>query len=589
MPHKRKKKPEFSPQLEFEPGESWLYLSIHSETEDTVSVPLPSLILLFILRYCSISVARLRLLVTSPMTGEMSVRVSRRCLPHGKEINIKTESFIAPREVRCCRPPVWYLPKQRTCIAGLCSVSRYLLRMAAQCEGLEMCKRLLGFQQGCLSAPAEVSTWTRYCEVEAITILSSLNQPSLVCLPEDLARLEAHLSQPIRMHNIRDTMHKSGYLDGKEKLVDEDPIHAFARDSHVYAEGAELLLSDILLYPVFHLINRQTDLLDTSSTPPLPNITTWFERVSQTGAGSVMDSLLDEVEGAEKLHLVEVDIPAVAQHSLYKSDPQRDSGKVFTKQMEVDRGLSWWLESGIESAQCGEGLYLPKFSWSALPSIVQPGAGSLPLSRTARKAGQLESLAAPLVDLVSDGDIVVDFCAGGGHLGLLLAHLLPQATLHMVENKEESLARARARGLAMEGTNTWFFQSNLDYYQGEFQVGCSLHACGLATDLVMAKCTEQRAAFVCCPCCYGGVTATSSLSYPRSQQFSSLPYSDYLSLGHAADQTEAGSAKLEQGRLCMDLVDTDRVLAARDCGYTVTLSKLTPQDCTPKNNLLAVE
>ena len=42
----------------------------------------------------------------------------------------------------------------------------------------------------------------------------------------------------------------------------------------------------------------------------------------------------------------------------------------------------------------------------------------------------------------------------------------------------------------------------------------------------------------------------------------------------------------EQGLLCMDLVDTDRALAARELGYSVTLAKLSPPSCTPKNNLL---
>ena len=41
--------------------------------------------------------------------------------------------------------------------------------------------------------------------------------------------------------------------------------------------------------------------------------------------------------------------------------------------------------------------------------------------------------------------VVVDFCSGGGHLGILVAHLLPAATVCLVENKEESLRRAVER------------------------------------------------------------------------------------------------------------------------------------------------
>ena len=67
-----------------------------------------------------------------------------------------------PGEVLACKLPVWFLPQQRTCIAGqaqklhkkeispglsgLCSVMRYSLRMGYACEELTICQDLLGFQ-----------------------------------------------------------------------------------------------------------------------------------------------------------------------------------------------------------------------------------------------------------------------------------------------------------------------------------------------------------------------------------------------------------------------------------------------------------
>ena len=265
-----------------------------------------------------------------------------------------------------------------------------------------------------------------------------------------------------------------------------------------------------------------------------------------------MEALLWGEEG--RVAAAHLPLPPVPQHSLYRSDPGRDRGRqVTTTQGEVARALAWWEEQGLETLQQGEVAREQGLSWASLPPLVNPDT-ALPQARQARKQGQLESLALALVQVARPGDILVDFCSGGGHLGLLLAHLLPDTTVHMVENKEESLARARERGLAMEGANSWFFQSNLDYYRGRFSVGASLHACGLATDLVIAQCTARAAAFVCCPCCYGGVVAVEGLTYPRctdpshlnpslarSSQFASLPYTSYLTLGHAADQTEVGS------------------------------------------------
>jgi hypothetical protein len=589
MPHKRKKTGGFCPALEFDPAGSVLYLSVHRADESWLEAPLATAQLLLLLRHTGIATARVALLRQERRPGEVTIQLARAGLPLGVE---GPSSNPPPLEVAACRPPVWYLPGQRTCVAGLCSVARYLLRLAVATEGSATCRRLLGHQQACLSAPAEVSTWTNFCEVEAARVLAVLG-PTAAGVPEAAARMEAHLGHPVRMHNIRRSMQQSGSVKtrvepgGKEVLEEggeEDPVRLFARMSHVYLEGPELLLSDLLLYPVFHLVDRGTDLLQEDS--PLPHTAAWLALMAAAGAAATMEALLGEEGKAGRLPRACLPLPAVPQHSLYKSDKTRDgSSKVFTRQAEVERALGWWAEAGPPSLQAGEQALEP-LNWEALPALVRPGAGALPPARQARKAAQLESLARPVVELARPGDTVVDFCAGGGHLGLLLAHLLPAATVHMVENKEESLARARARGLAMQGGNTWFFQCNLDYYRGSFEVGCSLHACGLATDLVLAKCTAQRAAFVCCPCCYGGVAATECLTYPRSAQFAELPYSLYLSLGHAADQTEPGTTLDAQGVLCMDLVDTDRALAVRELGYKVTLAKLSPPDCTPKNNLL---
>ena len=86
---------------------------------------------------------------------------------------------------------------------------------------------------------------------------------------------------------------------------------------------------------------------------------------------------------------------------------------------------------------------------------------------------------------------------------------------------------------------------------------------------------------------------------------SELSSEDYFTLAHSADQTHAGDCKSEQGYQCMDIVDTDRYIhfslfcqmtlrtmfnarceKLKELGYSVTLSKLQPTNCTPKNNLI---
>lgn len=63
-------------------------------------------------------------------------------------------------------------------------------------------------------------------------------------------------------------------------------------------------------------------------------------------------------------------------------------------------------------------------------------------------------------------------------------------------------------------------QCNLTQYQGHFDIGVSLHACGLATDLVIDQCLRSEASMVVSPCCYGTVHSTSAIQLPRSKEFS---------------------------------------------------------------------
>ena len=122
-------------------------------------------------------------------------------------------------------------------------------------EKLQLCYDLLGFQQGCLSAPQEVSTWTKFCEVDIHNPLVQLlkeDEDSLAKhLPEDISRFESHLKQPVRMHNIREKMQKSGMVENivientsekvEENGVRVDPINVYAKTQHVFAEVSSIL------------------------------------------------------------------------------------------------------------------------------------------------------------------------------------------------------------------------------------------------------------------------------------------------------------------------------------------------------------
>lgn len=79
-----------------------------------------------------------------------------------------------------------------------------------------------------------------------------------------------------------------------------------------------------------------------------------------------------------------------------------------------------------------------------------------------------------ILQIARDGDKIVDFCSGGGHLGIAIAYLLPKCSIVLLDNKEKSLSSAKERIAKLGLQNTVIIQSNLDYFIGKFQVSSSL-------------------------------------------------------------------------------------------------------------------
>ena len=60
--------------------------------------------------------------------------------------------------------------------------------------------------------------------------------------------------------------------------VEIDPITIFAQNQHLYAEGPDFLLSDVILYPHYHLIIHL--LPKETMLNLLPKTLLWYDRVS---------------------------------------------------------------------------------------------------------------------------------------------------------------------------------------------------------------------------------------------------------------------------------------------------------------------
>lgn len=551
-----------------------LYVEVSERGESAFGVSLETLVALHILKICDSNTenVRLKIVVIDLDLPLVSVNLSQFSYDLVEEI---------PALASCCIWPVVVVGS--TAIAGLASVSRQLIKSSMN----PRIKHLLGFREACLLACSETSLWTEFCEIDMIrttkSIIADLNKycdKDEVRLPKDVSRFECHLAYPIRIHNI----YKFARQKNRDRLITSSLPVEQLNLSHTFAEGPYCTLSDMLLFPCYEILFATFGCEAFSSAIPLT--VAWFKNLQN----EVMQQRLvfetnQKAEYSKDLEVIQENIEKL---SLYSSKP---ANRIYTKQEDIEKSLET-LSRMLQS------VFNPKkpfgfethFDWAEIPLDLNPLGGALPKSRANRKCEQLENLAKATIKLVgSNRYTIVDFCSGSGHLGILIAFLLPDSKLILVENKERSLLRAKQRIEKLGLTNVSLVQSNLGYFKGDFDVGIALHACGVATDLVLQTCIKNRAHFVCCPCCYGGIHGCHSISYPRSKAFktANVEYRDYLVVAHAADQThDERNAKTQQGFACMDMVDTDRKLQAEESGYEVYLGKLIPPSCTPKNNLL---
>jgi len=231
-------------------------------------------------------------------------------------------------------------------------------------------------------------------------------------------------------------------------------------------------------------------------------------------------------------------------------------------------------------------------NWAKLPPGVDPSSGNLPSDRALRKRQQIENMMIHIDRLLPEHGVAVDFCAGGGHVGLVLAMLRPDARVVLLDRKPISLAFAQRRITELNLRNVKIVQGEVEEYKEAFDLGTALHSCGTATDLVLDKCVGASAAYVLCPCCFGFMADLAhdsesedrgkSVGFPRSSVFraSGLTEDHYHVLAAAAD-TQASC-----GRLSMSLVDMDRNLFMEENGYDTKLLRMSPESCSPKNEML---
>ncbi|XP_003515597.3 glutathione S-transferase C-terminal domain-containing protein isoform X1 [Cricetulus griseus] len=613
-----------------------LYLEYSHQTEGCI-FPLHTSVALFLLSYCDCKVFNVYLVFTEENTD---TSLLREALSQDVDIQVISRQDVPPIVQNCCLPAV--VEKSDVfCRAGLAVVLRHIIQKSYEAKpSRKEILELLGFKKTCLKACAEVSEWTRLCELTIPLAVENFLQESSdqsPAIPEEILQLERKLSEPVRVHNddkLRRQKLKqqktagveppsgkgkakgkagaqkpSKELSGSSKSLElkvafskltmqdtadtnREPSHirkakasALPPLEHVFAEGLYFTLADIVLLPCVHhflviICRKYYEKLEQ-----FPLLTSWYQRIQEVPKVKTAASkwgihflCLPELLNSEsKPHLNSDEVTAVEE----PSDPLFTGGPRPT--------MTKLTETGIEAMFSPHPCPSWTLDWNSLPAAVSPKEGKMSIDRALRKQQQLNNLVYMVLNQAKPGDRIVDFCSGGGHVGIVLAHMLPSCQVTLIENKELSLIRAKKRSDELGLSNIWFIQANMEYFTGMFNIGVALHACGVATDMVIEHCVQTRASFITCPCCYGFIQNTSKFNFPKSEKFKkTLSYKEHMILCRFADQTAVQLPPQRRliGKKCMCLVDMDRATAAEEHGYSVQVLSMEPESCSPKNNMI---
>lgn len=603
------------------------FLDAFNEKADEIAVTLETYIVLFMLEFVerppNIQVflipSQHNVIATQPA-------IEIRCKSFNFSI-LSRNRFDTEFASNCTLPVITY---ENVIVAGLCSVCRAIVKFANPSY-----RYLLGFKGSCLVAPSETSPWTKFCEVDMVTCTKDVlkfhqqihrNECTTdFNLPKEFRQFESHLANPVKAHNlgklildfarnvkIDDTQNTPDGIESNEINSLNGKAHRQKKPSkkslieqspnleHKFVEGPDISIADVILFPYFWLMQsilRRHSFENFDGHLPLTH--KWIESVqNHKQIMNCMQILCDPATENKEYQRINYTIENGDAFTLYKIEAKRNQRikRVYTRGNAIEQSLNKIRMLNIEISSASKNTdddINGNIDWN-LPFDALPEGGNLPENRLKRKKDQLFSLAKEIMAIVKDGDRIVDFCSGQGHLAIILAYKLPQCLIYVLDNKEESLQRARVRVERLKLTNIKFFQCNLDYFIGNFEIGTSLHACGIASDIVLMHCKQRHANFVCCPCCYGNVSEMPHIKYPRSECFRSgnITLDDYLCIAHCADQGHDIKAnknnveKCVQGQYCMDIIDTDRKIYMMECGYSAQLTRLHPEDCTPKNRLL---
>ena len=460
-------------------------------------------------------------------------------------------------------------------VSGVANTTRHLLLLKDHKH------TLLGLNAGCLSGTKEISPWTKIVEV---TFPDDLSSASNILEVQDALRfLEKILETPFNGHNrrkIRQEAIELGILPEHGLLSHKkwQALPLFRRFIHgLHCGATDLLIFAMLTAKLSFLGSSVADLNGSDF------LIAYIQRLNKISSG-IIGKYMDIVREINIEQLSKLSNNYIEETNDILASTDLEGVAVDPSNVLAEKTINK-INMIVSEYPYTEHSDVP-VDWDLLNDCLKPQRN---LKNNVSKMQQLQSMLAGvslcishLKSLYSSKIRIVDFCSGGGHLGIFLAHQFPECQVILVETKWGSLRYAKDRIDKLGLVNTTLCLAHMGQFCGKFELGVSLHACGSATDIVIEHCLRKNAAIVSSPCCYGKIVNSSNITYPKSKQFADEIFQSgkYFTVSKLADHES-------ENEMFMKCIDIDRIKHIKDNDYQfASISKLKPLTCSPKNNLI---
>ena len=366
-------------------------------------------------------------------------------------LNIHSECEV-PDVIQDSVLPVLLSRHGRLVVVGLASLLRFIVNWSRGSHDSHdsIINGLLGEKANCLKACAEVSPWTYFCEksfprmVDEILTMSSSHSDSsdtANVVGMELIQLENYLADISERRHCQQ-VHRNGsnQVEGCEFL---ESNRLQLTDLIVFICIELCLHKSVSLQRLFVGLNRVSKWYQ--NVRALPNVRDTLHSVSvflSIASLELEDACLELIHSLPKIHLSDgcCSTATDATNQIKPAKPNFHTElkqKFKITQSSVVSVIGKLESSGIRPLSFQSNVGCTRMLWNDLPKslLLTNKFGGVPEKRTERKLEQLENMVSAVKEIMllqkKDSPVIVDFCSGCGHLGILLAYLLPHCHVRL--------------------------------------------------------------------------------------------------------------------------------------------------------------